>query len=73
MKNMYMYILQVDHLFRFLFAGLFRDIFGTFDEAFYFGGIGIFLGGVILLCGNVWKIIRDRRVKRAETLKGDKE
>ena len=50
----------------FLISGLFRDLFGTYDEAFYFGAIGIFLGGIVLVCGNVWKIIRDRRAKRAK-------
>lgn len=54
-------------------SGLFRDVFGTFDEAFYFGAIGIFLGGVVLLCGNIWKIIRDGREKRAETHKENEE
>ncbi|WAR31065.1 MOT12-like protein [Mya arenaria] len=50
---------------------LFRDVFGTYDEAFYFGGIGIFLGGFVLLCGNVVKIVRDRRRRRQE--KAEKE
>ncbi|XP_052790906.1 monocarboxylate transporter 12-like [Mya arenaria] len=52
-------------------SGLFRDVFGTYDEAFYFGGIGIFLGGFVLLCGNVVKIVRDRRRRRQE--KAEKE
>ncbi|XP_045199293.2 monocarboxylate transporter 12-like [Mercenaria mercenaria] len=47
-------------------SGLFRDIFGSYNEAFYFGGLGIFFGGLVLMCGNTWKIIRDRRAKRKE-------
>ncbi|XP_060597580.1 monocarboxylate transporter 12-like [Ruditapes philippinarum] len=47
-------------------SGLFRDVFGSYDEAFYFGGLGIFFGGLVLVCGNVWKIIRERRAKRNE-------
>ncbi|WAR31081.1 MOT12-like protein [Mya arenaria] len=52
-------------------SGLLRDVFGTYDEAFYFGGIGIFFGGFVLLCGNVVKFVRDRRRRRQE--KADEE
>lgn len=47
-------------------SGLFRDIFGSYNEAFYFGGIGIFFGATVLICGNTWKLIRDRRRQRNE-------
>ncbi|KAL4219062.1 hypothetical protein ACF0H5_021645 [Mactra antiquata] len=53
-------------------SGLFRDVFGTYDEAFYFGGIGLFLGGLILLAGNIYKHIRDKRLARdAKKTDGD--
>ncbi|XP_052230057.1 monocarboxylate transporter 7-like isoform X2 [Dreissena polymorpha] len=47
-------------------SGLFRDVYGTYDEAFYFGGIGIFFGGCVLLCGNIVKLLRDRRARRSQ-------
>ena len=43
-------------------------MFGTYDEAFYVGAGGVFLGGIVLVCGNTWKICRDRRERRAEKL-----
>lgn len=45
------------------FQGLFRDVFGTYDQAFYFGGIGILFGGLVLMGGNIYKFIRDRKAK----------
>lgn len=54
-------------------SGLFKDVFGTYDEAFYFGGIGIFIGGCLMLSGNIWRIIRNRRRDRANRAELDKE
>ena len=49
-------------------SGLFKDLFGTYDEAFYVGAGGVFLGGIVLVCGNTWKICRERRARRKEKL-----
>ena len=48
--------------------GLFKDVFGSYDEAFYVGAAGVFLGGCILASGNVWKLCREQRAKRAAKL-----
>lgn len=49
-------------------SGLFKDVFGTYSEAFYVGAGGVFLGGLVLAVGNTWKICRERRAKRAAKL-----
>ena len=46
-------------------AGLLKDIYGTYDGAFYFGGAAIFAGGLILAGGNIRKIYLDRQEKRS--------
>ena len=60
-----MYTKSLNFEIKFLSSGLFRDVFGTFDEAFYVGAAGVFLGGCVLACGNTWKICREQRAKRA--------
>jgi hypothetical protein len=35
--------------------------------------LGIFFGGLVLVCGNVWKILRERRAKRNEEEKSDED
>ena len=38
-----------------ILAGLIKDYVGTYDGAFYVGSAGTFLGGIILLFGNIWQ------------------
>ena len=50
--------------FRFV-VGLLKDIYGTYDGAFYFGGAAIFAGALIMAGGNIRKIYLDRQEKRS--------
>ncbi|XP_052768014.1 monocarboxylate transporter 12-like [Mya arenaria] len=43
-------------------GGLIKDMLGSYDMAFYFGSIGIILGGLTMAVGNVW-IYRQKRRK----------
>jgi hypothetical protein len=36
------------------FPGIFKDVLGTYDIAFYFAAFGIFLGGLAMAAGNIW-------------------
>ncbi|KAL3871119.1 hypothetical protein ACJMK2_039138 [Sinanodonta woodiana] len=48
-------------------SGFLKDVFGTYDGAFYLGGAGIIFGALILLAENVWKLCRDARSKDIAT------
>ena len=45
-------------------AGLLKDIYGSYDGAFYFGGSAIFAGALIMAGGNARKIYIDRQRER---------
>lgn len=49
---------------RFLYiAGLLKDIYGSYDGAFYFGGSAILAGALVMAGGNVRKVYVDRQEK----------
>ena len=45
-------------------SGLLKDIYGSYDGAFYFGGSAIFAGALIMAGGNVRKMYIDRQKER---------
>lgn len=57
----------------FYFAGLFKDINGNYDVAFYIGGMGVLIGTLILFVNNIVHCIRTRqdtkRINRINNLK----
>ncbi|KAH3853453.1 hypothetical protein DPMN_095977 [Dreissena polymorpha] len=44
-------------------GGMLKDLLGSYDMAFYFGSIGIILGGFMMMMGNIW-IYRQKRHAR---------
>ncbi|WAR29224.1 MOT12-like protein [Mya arenaria] len=53
-------------------GGLFKDMLGSYDMAFYFGSIGIILGGLVMGVGNVWIYRQKRRQREADTQTTDR-
>ena len=50
--------------------GLLKDVYGSYDGAFYFGGSAILAGAFIMAGGNIRKIYIDRQEKMVQN---DKE
>ena len=44
--------------------GLLKDIYGSYDGAFYFGGSAILAGALIMAGGNIRKIYVDRQEEK---------
>ena len=44
-------------------VGLLKDVYGSYDGAFYFGGSAILAGAFIMAGGNIRKIYVDRQEK----------
>lgn len=47
-------------------GGLIKDYVGTYDGAFFVGSAGTFLGGFILLIGNIWQYRQNRKGQKQE-------
>ena len=47
--------------FLFVLSGLIKDYVGTYDGAFFVGSAGTFLGGIILLFGNIYRYRQQRK------------
>ena len=41
-------------------VGLVKDLYGSYVIAFYVGAVGTFVGGAVMVAGNVWHYRRDR-------------
>ena len=54
---------MVHILLPFLFLGQLRDIYGTYDGAFYFAAGAMLTGAAVLTIGNVWKHLDDKAKK----------
>lgn len=46
------------------FLGLLKDINGTYDASFYFGGSAMFLGAVILIISNTYYYIQQKKINQ---------